>query len=54
MFGIIGLVIIVACWIPLTVEIIKTQGWDVKLSFVVLYFVSSDPLTYELRSPSTL
>ncbi|MEE9224823.1 MAG: lipid-A-disaccharide synthase N-terminal domain-containing protein [Bacteroidota bacterium] len=45
MIGIIGLVSIVACWIPQTIETIKTKRCNIKLSFLVLYLVGSVSLT---------
>ncbi len=43
--GLIGLLAIVACWIPQTLEVVKTRHSDMKLSFLVLYFFGSIALT---------
>ncbi|HEY9165639.1 MAG TPA: hypothetical protein VIS48_05705 [Candidatus Kryptonia bacterium] len=43
--GLIGLMAIVACWIPQTLEVIKTRRSDMKLSFLLLYFAGSIALT---------
>lgn len=45
MFGIIGLISIAACWIPQTIETIRTKQCDIKLSFLLLYLVGSISLT---------
>jgi len=50
--GFIGLIAIVACWIPQTLEVIKTRRSQMKLSFLLLYFPGSIALTiYALGDP---
>ncbi len=43
--GLIGLLAIVACWIPQTLEVLKTRRVNMRLSFLILYFVGSIALT---------
>lgn len=43
--GLIGLLAIVACWIPQTLEVLRTGRVNMKLSFLVLYLVGSIALT---------
>ncbi len=43
--GLIGLVAIVACWIPQTLEVLKVKHSQMNLSFLILYFVGSVALT---------
>lgn len=45
MFGIIGVVSIVACWVPQTIETIKTKRCNIRRSFLVLYLIGSAALT---------
>ncbi len=50
--GLIGLLAIVACWIPQTYDVLKTRRANMKLSFLILYFVGSIALTiYALGDP---
>lgn len=50
--GLIGLLAIVACWIPQTYEVLKTRRANMKLSFLILYFVGSIALTiYAIGDP---
>lgn len=50
--GLIGLLAIVACWIPQTYEVLKIKRADMKLSFLILYFFGSIALTiYALGDP---
>ena len=50
--GLIGLVAIVACWIPQTFEVLKTGRSSMKLSFLLLYFPGSVALTiYAIGDP---
>ena len=50
--GLIGLLAIVACWIPQTLEVIKTRRSSMKLSFLLLYFLGSIALTiYAIGDP---
>ncbi len=43
--GLIGLLAIVACWIPQTFDVLKTGRVNMKLSFLILYFVGSVALS---------
>ena len=43
--GLIGLLAIVACWIPQTFEVLRTKRSGLKLSFLILYFFGSIALT---------
>lgn len=43
--GLIGLLAIVACWIPQTYEVLKSRQVDMKLSFLILYLTGSIALT---------
>ena len=43
--GLIGLLAIVACWIPQTLEVVRTKHSQMKLSFLLLYFAGSIALT---------
>ncbi len=43
--GLIGLIAIVACWIPQTLEVMKTGRANMKLSFLIFYLVGSIALT---------
>ncbi|MCL5020973.1 MAG: hypothetical protein M1339_04770 [Bacteroidetes bacterium] len=45
LIGLIGLLAIVACWIPQTLEVLRTGRANMKLSFLILYFVGSIALT---------
>lgn len=45
LIGLIGLLAIVACWIPQTIEVFKTGRANMKLSFLILYLVGSVALT---------
>jgi lipid-A-disaccharide synthase-like uncharacterized protein len=50
--GLIGLIAIVACWIPQTFEVLRTGRASMKLSFLILYFVGSIALTiYAIGDP---
>ncbi len=50
--GLIGLIAIVACWIPQTLEVIRTKRSSMKLSFLLLYFPGSIALTiYAIGDP---
>jgi lipid-A-disaccharide synthase-like uncharacterized protein len=50
--GLIGLIAIVACWIPQTLEVMKTKRSSMKLSFLLLYFTGSIALTvYAIGDP---
>jgi lipid-A-disaccharide synthase-like uncharacterized protein len=50
--GLIGLIAIVACWIPQTLEVLRTRHSSMKLSFLLLYFLGSIALTiYALGDP---
>jgi lipid-A-disaccharide synthase-like uncharacterized protein len=50
--GLIGLLAIVACWIPQTLEVVRTKRSSMSLSFLLLYFVGSIALTiYALGDP---
>ena len=50
--GLIGLLAIVACWIPQTLEVIRTRRSSMKLSFLLLYFPGSIALTiYAIGDP---
>ncbi len=43
--GLVGLLAIVACWIPQTFEVLKTKRADMSTSFLIFYFVGSIALT---------
>ncbi len=43
--GLIGLLAIVACWIPQTLEVLKTKRADMSFSFLIFYLVGSIALT---------
>ena len=43
--GLIGLLAIVACWVPQTFDVLKTGRVNMKLSFLILYFIGSIALT---------
>ncbi|MCL4538071.1 MAG: hypothetical protein M1378_00460 [Bacteroidetes bacterium] len=43
--GLIGLIAIVACWVPQTFDVLKTGRVNMKLSFLILYFIGSIALT---------
>ncbi len=45
LIGLIGLLAIVACWIPQTLEVLKTGRANMKLSFLILYLLGSIALT---------
>ena len=45
LIGLIGLLAIVACWIPQTLEVLRTGRANMKLSFLILYSVGSIALT---------
>jgi len=50
--GLIGLIAIVACWIPQTLEVLRTKRSTMKLSFLLLYLPGSIALTiYALGDP---
>ncbi len=50
--GLIGLLAIVACWIPQTLDVLRTKRANMKLSFLILYFVGSIALTiYAIGDP---
>lgn len=50
--GLIGLIAIVACWIPQTLEVVRTRRSNMKTSFLLLYFPGSIALTiYALGDP---
>ncbi len=50
--GLIGLLAIVACWIPQTLEVLRTRRANMRLSFLIPYLVGSIALTvYALRDP---
>lgn len=50
--GLIGLIAIVACWIPQTLEVVRTRRSGMKLSFLLLYFSGSIALTiYAIGDP---
>ncbi len=50
--GLIGLVAIVVCWIPQTLEVARTRHSSMKLSFLLLYFSGSIALTiYAIGDP---
>jgi len=50
--GLIGLLAIVACWIPQTLEVLRTRHTEMKYSFLVLYFTGSVALTiYAIGDP---
>ena len=43
--GLIGLLAIVACWVPQTFDVLKTGRVNMKLSFLILYLIGSIALT---------
>lgn len=43
--GLIGLLAIVACWIPQTLDVLKTGRVNMKLSFLILYLIGSIALS---------
>lgn len=43
--GLIGLLAIVACWIPQTIDVLRKKKVDMKMSFLILYFIGSVSLT---------
>ncbi len=43
--GLIGLLAIVACWIPQTLEVLRTGRVNMKFSFLILYLLGSVALT---------
>ena len=43
--GLIGLLAIVACWIPQTLQVLKTKRADMNFSFLIFYLVGSIALT---------
>lgn len=45
LIGLMGLLAIVACWIPQTLEVLRTKHTEMKLSFLILYFFGSIALT---------
>ena len=50
--GLIGLFAIVVCWIPQTLQVIKSKHSDMNLSFLTLYFLGSIALTiYAIGDP---
>ncbi|HUI29030.1 MAG TPA: PQ-loop domain-containing transporter [Candidatus Acidoferrales bacterium] len=50
--GLIGLIAIVACWIPQTLEVVRSKRSGMKLSFLLLYFPGSIALTvYAIGDP---
>lgn len=50
--GLIGLLAIVACWIPQTLAVVRTKHSDMRLSFLLLYFFGSIALTiYAIGNP---
>lgn len=50
--GLIGLIAIVACWVPQTLEVVRTRRSNMKTSFLLLYFSGSIALTvYALGDP---
>ena len=50
--GLIGLLAIVACWIPQTLEVVRTKRSTMRLSFLLLYFPGSIALTiYAIGDP---
>jgi len=50
--GLIGLLAIVACWIPQTLEVVRTKRSSMNLSFLLLYFPGSIALTiYAIGDP---
>ncbi len=52
LIGLIGLIAIVACWIPQTFEVLRTRRANMRLSFLILYFFGSIALTiYALGDP---
>ncbi len=50
--GLIGLLAIVACWIPQTLAVVRTKRSDMRLSFLLLYSLGSIALTiYAIGDP---
>jgi uncharacterized protein with PQ loop repeat len=43
--GLIGLLAIVACWIPQTIDVLRRKKVEMKMSFLILYFIGSISLT---------
>ncbi|MGC8595128.1 MAG: PQ-loop domain-containing transporter [Candidatus Kryptoniota bacterium] len=43
--GLIGLLSIVTCWIPQTIDVLRRKKVEMKLSFLILYFIGSISLT---------
>jgi lipid-A-disaccharide synthase-like uncharacterized protein len=45
LIGLVGLFSIAACWVPQTLEVLKTGQANMKLSFLILYLLGSIALT---------